>query len=94
MVQQSKDDPWLTHPKFLMKRRCVRSGAAFAFTPANGAREGLIGYPTAFSEAVVGLLDLAQRQVGADTNTQGWLPVPVIEYVAGLLDMHPSCAPL
>ncbi len=35
----------------------------------------------------MGLLDLAQRQVGAETNTQGWLPVPVIEYVAGLLDM-------
>lgn len=28
------------------------------------------------------LLDLAQRQVGAETNTQGWLPVPVIEFVA------------
>ncbi len=28
------------------------------------------------------LLDLAQRQVGAATQTQGWLPVPVIEYVA------------
>ena len=28
------------------------------------------------------LLDLAQRQVGAETRTQGWLPVPVIEYVA------------
>ncbi|WP_375404225.1 complex I 24 kDa subunit family protein [uncultured Sphingomonas sp.] len=28
------------------------------------------------------LLDLAQRQVGAETGTQGWLPVPVIEFVA------------
>ena len=28
------------------------------------------------------LLDLAQRQVGAETQTQGWLPVPVIEFVA------------
>jgi NADH-quinone oxidoreductase subunit E len=28
------------------------------------------------------LLDLAQRQVGRETGTQGWLPVPVIEYVA------------
>src|SRR3546814_2622304 len=28
------------------------------------------------------LLDLAQRQVGAETKTQGWLPVPVIEFVA------------
>src|SRR3546814_8970866 len=37
--------------------------------------------------AVMPLLDLAQRQVGAETNTQGWLPVPVIEYVAAALDM-------
>ena len=37
--------------------------------------------------AVMALLDLAQRQVGAETNTQGWLPVPVIEYVAAELDM-------
>jgi NADH-quinone oxidoreductase subunit E len=35
----------------------------------------------------MGLLDLAQRQVGTETNTQGWLPVPVIEYVAAQLDM-------
>ncbi len=27
-------------------------------------------------------LDRAQRQVGAETNTQGWLPIPVIEFVA------------
>jgi NADH-quinone oxidoreductase subunit E len=37
--------------------------------------------------AVMPLLDLAQRQVGAQTHTQGWLPVPVIEYVAAELDM-------
>ena len=37
--------------------------------------------------AVMALLDLAQRQVGAETNTQGWLPLPVIEYVADYLDM-------
>src|SRR3546814_4261922 len=30
---------------------------------------------------------LAQRQVGAETGTQGWLPVPVIEFVARELDM-------
>src|SRR3546814_9710780 len=35
----------------------------------------------------MGLLDLAQRQVGAETGTQGWLPVPVIEFVARELDM-------
>ncbi len=33
------------------------------------------------------LLDLAQRQVGAETNTQGWLPIPVMEFVAAYLDM-------
>jgi NADH-quinone oxidoreductase subunit E len=37
--------------------------------------------------AVIPLLDLAQRQVGAETGTQGWLPVPVIEYVAAYLNM-------
>ncbi len=37
--------------------------------------------------AVMPLLDLAQRQVGAETNTQGWLPLPVVEYVAAYLDM-------
>ena len=37
--------------------------------------------------AVMALLDIAQRQVGADTDTQGWLPVPVIEYVADYLAM-------
>ena len=37
--------------------------------------------------AVMPLLDLAQRQVGAETKTQGWLPLPVMEYVAAQLDM-------
>jgi NADH-quinone oxidoreductase subunit E len=37
--------------------------------------------------AVIPLLDLAQRQVGAETGTQGWLPIPVIEFVARELDM-------
>lgn len=37
--------------------------------------------------AVMPLLDLAQRQVGAETQTQGWLPIPVMEYVAAYLDM-------
>ena len=37
--------------------------------------------------AVMPLLDLAQRQVGEETNTQGWLPIPVMEYVAGYLHM-------
>ena len=33
------------------------------------------------------MLDLAQRQVGAETQTQGWLPIPVQEYVARELGM-------
>ena len=37
--------------------------------------------------AIMPLLDLAQRQVGAETNTQGWLPVPVIEYCAKAVGM-------
>ena len=34
--------------------------------------------------AVMALLDFAQRQVGEETNTQGWLPLPVIEFVAAI----------
>ena len=37
--------------------------------------------------AIMPLLDLAQRQVGAETQTQGWLPIPVIEFVAAQLGM-------
>jgi NADH-quinone oxidoreductase subunit E len=39
--------------------------------------------------ASIPFLDLAQRQVGAETNTQGWLPLPVMEFVARELDMAP-----
>ena len=39
--------------------------------------------------AVIPLLDLAQRQVGAETGTQGWLPIPVQEFVGRELDMAP-----
>ncbi|MEP0391394.1 MAG: NAD(P)H-dependent oxidoreductase subunit E [Erythrobacter sp.] len=37
--------------------------------------------------ATMPLLDLAQRQVGEETGTQGWLPLPVIEYVAKYIDV-------
>ncbi|MEO9462927.1 MAG: NAD(P)H-dependent oxidoreductase subunit E [Marinomonas sp.] len=37
--------------------------------------------------AVMSLLDFAQRQVGEETETQGWLPLPVIEYVAKYIDV-------
>ncbi len=62
----------------------------FAFTPETmeKARAIIARYPAGRqASAVMGLLDLAQRQVGAETNTQGWLPVPVIEYVAAQLEM-------
>ena len=62
----------------------------FAWTDANGklAKQIIARYPAGRqASAVLPLLDLAQRQVGADTQTQGWLPVPVIEFVARALDM-------
>ena len=63
---------------------------AFAWTEENAAEveKILARYPKGRqASAVMPLLDLAQRQVGAETNTQGWLPVPVIEFVAAQLDM-------
>jgi len=63
---------------------------AFAFTDENLAKAKTIiaRYPEGRQRsAVMPLLDLAQRQVGTETQTQGWLPVPVIEYVAAMLDM-------
>jgi NADH-quinone oxidoreductase subunit E len=62
----------------------------FAWTPANAekAREIVSRYPEGRQmSASLPLLDLAQRQVGAETSTQGWLPVPVIEFVARELGM-------
>ena len=58
---------------------------AFAWTEDNRrkANEVLGRYPAGREQsASLPLLDLAQRQVGAETQTQGWLPVPVIEFVA------------
>jgi NADH-quinone oxidoreductase subunit E len=62
----------------------------FAWSPANAtkAAEIVARYPPGRQQsAVMPLLDLAQRQVGAETNTQGWLPVPVIEFIAAQLGM-------
>ena len=62
----------------------------FAWTPDNKkiADAHIAKYPAGKQQsAVMPLLDLAQRQVGAATGTQGWLPVPVIEYVATYLGM-------
>ncbi|TMM49994.1 NADH-quinone oxidoreductase subunit NuoE [Qipengyuania marisflavi] len=63
---------------------------SFAWTAeiAALAKEIVARYPEGRQRsAVMPLLDLAQRQVGAETDTQGWLPLPVIEYVADYLDM-------
>jgi NADH-quinone oxidoreductase subunit E len=57
---------------------------------AKAAKEIIARYPEGRqASAVIPLLDLAQRQVGAETNTQGWLPIPVQEYVGRQLDMAP-----
>lgn len=66
--------------------------SAFAFTPAHkaSADEILARYPDGRQQSgTIPLLDLAQRQVGEETRTQGWLPIPVIEYVAAYLDLPP-----
>jgi len=63
---------------------------AFAWTAENAAKakEFVARYPEGRQRsAVMPLLDLAQRQVGEETGTQGWLPIPVMEYVARYLDM-------
>ena len=62
----------------------------FAWTKENARRAKLFidRYPPGRqASAVIPLLDLAQRQIGAETGTQGWLPVPVIEFVAAELGM-------
>ena len=63
---------------------------AFAFTPEwdAKAKAAIARYPEGRQRsAVMALLDYAQRQVGEVTGTQGWLPIPVMEYVAKYLDM-------
>lgn len=62
----------------------------FAWTAENAekAREIVGRYPPGRQQsASIPFLDLAQRQVGAETNTQGWLPIPVMEFVARELGM-------
>ena len=62
----------------------------FRWTDANAAaaREIVARYPEGRQQsAVIPLLDLAQRQVGAETQTQGWLPIPVMEFVGAELGM-------
>lgn len=62
----------------------------FAWTAENAAEaERIVArYPAGRQRsAVMPLLFLAQQQVGAETNTQGWLPLPVMEFIAGYLEM-------
>ncbi|GGC21483.1 NADH dehydrogenase [Novosphingobium marinum] len=62
----------------------------FSWKPAwaERARFEIAKYPEGRQRsAVMALLDFAQRQVGEETSTQGWLPIPVIEFVARELDM-------
>ena len=64
----------------------------FQWTEANAkeAAKLIARYPEGRQQsAVIPLLDLAQRQVGAETGTQGWLPIPVQEFVARELGMPP-----
>jgi NADH-quinone oxidoreductase subunit E len=64
----------------------------FAWNEANAkaAADIVSRYPPGRqASASIPFLDLAQRQVGEMTDTQGWLPIPVIEFVARALDMPP-----
>jgi NADH-quinone oxidoreductase subunit E len=68
---------------------------AFAWDAKHAPRaaEILARYPEGRkASAVMPLLDLAQRQVGEETGTQGWLPIPVIEFVAAECQMPPMRA--
>ncbi len=59
-------------------------------TSAKAAADIVSRYPAGRqASASIPFLDLAQRQVGAMTGTQGWLPMPVIEFVARELSMPP-----
>ena len=62
----------------------------FAWTAENAeeVKTILARYPKGREHsAIMPLLHLAQRQVGVETQTQGWLPVPVIEYCAAAVNM-------
>lgn len=64
------------------------SGFAFNAEWDAKAKAAVARYPEGRQRsAVMALLDYAQRQVGEETQTQGWLPIPVMEYVAKYLDM-------
>jgi len=63
-------------------------GFAFNADYAEKAKVAIGRYPEGRQQsAVMALLDFAQRQVGEETQTQGWLPIPVMEHVADRLGM-------
>jgi NADH-quinone oxidoreductase subunit E len=64
--------------------------ADFDWTPANRkkAETAIAKYPAGRqASAVLALLHLAQEQIGEQTGTQGWIPIPVMEFVGRELDM-------
>jgi len=70
------------------EQRARWEGFAWTAENARAAKEIIARYPEGRQmSASIPLLDLAQRQVGVETNTQGWLPIPVMEFVARELDM-------
>ncbi len=72
------------------EQRARWEGFQWTHENARKAEEIIARYPAGRQQsAVIPLLNLAQRQVGAETGTQGWLPIPVQEYVACELDMAP-----
>ena len=73
-----------------VRRLAEKQPKSFAFSKENleWVKGQVAKYPEGReASAVIPLLDLAQRQVGAETNTQGWLPIPVMEFVARELGM-------
>jgi NADH-quinone oxidoreductase subunit E len=81
----------MASPAFILDDAEIRARwSGFAWTDANAkaAKAIVAQYPDGRQmSASIPLLDLAQRQVGAETDTQGWLPIPVMEFVAAELDM-------
>ena len=70
--------------------RAKWSGFVWSSANAKAAADIIARYPEGRQQSgTIPLLDLAQRQVGEETRTQGWLPIPVIEYVAAYLDLPP-----
>ncbi len=70
--------------------RAEWGGFAWTEVYAAKAKTILAKYPAGRQmSATLPFLDLAQRQVGEMTGTQGWLPIPVIEFVARELGVPP-----